>query len=44
MKYPLDSATFDGCGFDKNEYASGVPDVFVNKGDNGHAVMMLLSE
>ena len=43
VKFPLDSATLDGCGFDNNEYTSGVPDVFVNKEDNGQAVVMLLS-
>ena len=39
---PLDRATFDGYGFDENEYTNGVPEVSVNKDDNGQAVILLL--
>ena len=44
VKYPLDSAALDGCGFDNSEYAIGVPDVSVNMDDNGQAVVLLLGK
>ena len=43
MKYPLDKATLVGCGFDNIEYTNGVPDVSVNREDNGQDVVWLIS-